>query len=97
MKSSTQSVAAGHLRPVLSAGLACVLVAAATLAHATKVKPPPLPPGSHLVRVQPGMDKQEQQREARAHHHKGHFKKDIHKDDSESGNNGNQNPKGSTK
>ncbi len=97
MRSSTESVKAGHLRPVLSAGLACVLLAAATLAHAAKVKPPPLPPGSHLVRVQPGMDKQEQQRQTRAHHHKGHFKKDLHKDDSASGNNGNQANKGSAK
>ena len=89
MKSNAAAVKTGHLRPVLSAGLACALLAVATLAQAGKVTPPPLPPGSALVRVAPGMNKQEQDREDRAHHHKGHFKKDLGKDDSVSGNNGN--------
>lgn len=89
MKSSTESVQAGHLRPALSAGLACALLAVATLAQAGKVTPPPLPTGSDLVRVTPGMNKEEQNREDRAHHHKGHFRKDITKDDSVPGNSGN--------
>lgn len=82
MKSSIESVSAGDLRLTLSAGLACVLLTAATLAQA-KVVPPPLPPGSAMVRVEPGMNKEERMREDRAHHHKGHFKKDISKDDSD--------------
>ena len=98
MKISIHSVSAGHFRPALSAGLACVLLAAATLAQA-KVVPPPLTPGYALVRVEPGMDKEERKREDRAHHHKGHNKKDITKDDSEPGNgNGNgKNVQGSKK
>ena len=94
MKSSIESIGAGRLRPALSAGLACFLLAAATLSHA-KVVPPPLPPGSAMVRVEPGMDKEERKREDRAHHHKGHFKKDINKDDSEG--NGKNDDKGSKK
>jgi hypothetical protein len=97
MKRSTESVEAGSMRPVLGTGLALVLLAAATLAEAGKVTPPPLPPGSALVKVEPGMDKREQDREDRAHHHKGHVKKDINKDDSESGNNGNGNGNGNGK
>ena len=95
MKIDTES-RAGHFRPAFTAGLACVLLAAAALAQA-KVTPPPLPPGSKLVKVAPGMNKQEQDREDRAHHHKGHVKKDINKDDSESGSNGNGNGKGNNK
>ncbi|MFC5495965.1 hypothetical protein ACFPOE_00320 [Caenimonas terrae] len=93
MKSATESIRAGHLRPALSAGLACVLLVASACAQAGKVTPPPLPPGSALVKVQPGMDKQEQMREDRAHHNK-NVKKDPTKDDSVSGNNGNGNGKG---
>lgn len=96
MNISMQSVSAGHLRPALSAGLACILLAAATLAQA-KVVPPPLPPGSAQVRVEAGMDKDERKREDRAHHHKGHNKKDINKDDSEPGNGNGKNDKGSNK
>lgn len=96
MKTSIQSVSVNHFRPALSAGLACVLLAAATLAQA-KVVPPPLPPGSALVRVEPGMDKEERKREDRAHHHKGHIKKDITKDDSEPGNGNGKNVQGSKK
>lgn len=97
MHDRRKSVVAGHLRPALSAGLACVLLAAATLAQAGKVTPPPLPPGSHLVRVQPGMDKLEQQRQIRAHHHKGHLRKNLARDDSVSGNDSNQSAQGNTK
>jgi hypothetical protein len=85
----------GSKRPALTLGLACALVAFATLAQA-KVQPPPLPPGSSMVRVQGGMNDDEIKREARAHHHKGHVKKDLNRDDSEPGNS-NKNDKGSKK
>jgi hypothetical protein len=89
MKRSTESATAGQLRPAFIAGLACVVLTAATLAQAGTVQPPPLPPGSAMVRIEPGMNKEESKREDRAHHHKGQNKKDINKDDSGSGNNGN--------
>jgi len=66
---------------------------AATLAQAGTVVPPPLPPGSAMVKVEPGMNKEERQRQDRAHHHKGQFKKDLTRDDSV----GKGNDKGSTK
>ena len=94
MKSS-QSVQAGHVRPALGIVLASVLLAGATLSQAATVTPPPRPPGSAMVRVQAGMDKEEQKREDRAHHHKGQVKKDINKDDSEG--NGKSGDKGSKK
>jgi len=78
MKRSTEPFRAGHLRPAFLAG---ALFATAMLANAA-VTPPPLPPGSNLVKVEPGMTKAEQKREERAHHHKGHVKKDVSKDDS---------------
>jgi hypothetical protein len=46
------------------------------------VKPPPLPPGSSMVKIQGGMNEQETRREVRAHHHKFHHKKDYTRDDS---------------
>ncbi len=82
------------MRPALSLGLACCLAAMATLAQA-KVQPPPLPPGSSMVRVQGGMNDDEVKRHNRAHHHKGHVKKDMTRDDSEPGNGNND--KGSKK
>ena len=88
MKLRLHSIPAGQLRPVLGAGIACAFMAFAALAQAGKVTPPPLPPGSNLVKVEPGMDRQEQMRADRAHHHKGQNRKDINKDDSEVGNNG---------
>jgi len=81
MKRSTEPSKAGHLRPAFGIGLASVLFASAMLAQAA-VTPPPLPPGSAMVKVAPGMSKEEEKREDRAHHHKGHVKKDITKDDS---------------
>jgi hypothetical protein len=87
------SVKAGHLRPALRIGLAGVLFASAMLAQAA-VTPPPLPAGSAMVKVEPGMNKEEKSREDRAHHHKGHVKKDVSKDDSAPGNNGNGNGNG---
>ena len=101
MKHSNQTVRAGHPRPALHAALAIVMLGAAALAQAVTVVPPLLPPGSAMVKVEPGMDKQERKREDRAHHHKGHNKKDITRDDSEdNGNgkdNGNNDNKGSKK
>ena len=82
MQARIDSVKAGHLRPAFLTGLAGVLFASTMLAHAA-VTPPPLPPGSSMVRIEPGMDKEERKREDRAHHHKGHNKKDVTKDDSE--------------
>ena len=63
----------------------CALLAAAAfggLAQAQTVTPPPLPPGSHLVRPEPGMNEDERKRYVRAHHHKMHHHKDYTRDDS---------------
>ena len=57
-------------------------LALAAAAQAQPVKAPPLPPGSNLVRVEPGMNPEERKRHVRAHHHKGHHKKDFMRDDS---------------
>ena len=62
------------------AALACS--AGATLAQVT---PPPLPPGSHLVRPDAGLHEEERKRHVRAHHHKMHHKKDYTRDDSVAG------------
>lgn len=64
-------------RPALLA-LACL----ATAVGAEAVKPPPRPPGSHLVRTDPGMSEPERKRYVRAHHHKFHHGKDYTRDDS---------------
>lgn len=82
MKRSIRIVTAGRGRPTLHAALAAVMLGAAALAQAGTVVPPPLPPGSAMVKIEPGMNKEERKREDRAHHHKGHFKKDITRDDS---------------
>ena len=54
----------------------------ASIAHAQTVTPPPLPPGSHMVRPEPGLNEEERKRHVRAHHHKFHHKKDVTRDDS---------------
>jgi hypothetical protein len=66
-----------RLRPLLfaAASLACA-------AHAQTVTPPPLPPGSALVRPEPGMDEPERKRAIRAHHSKFHNHQDYTRDDS---------------
>ena len=98
MQSRIESDLARSLRPAFTIGIACALSALATLAQAAKVQPPPLPPGSSMVRVQGGMNDDEIKREKRAHHHKGHFRKDINKDDSEADGKGKgNNDKGSGK
>ena len=62
---------------------------AAGAVQAQQVKAPPLPPGSALVKPAPGLNPEEGKRSVRAHHHKGHFKKDYTRDDSLPGNSGN--------
>lgn len=79
------------LRQSVSVAVAFLLAAASIPVLAQQVKAPPLPAGSALVKVQGGMNPDEHQREARAHHHKGHVKKDLDKDDSLPANNGNGN------
>jgi hypothetical protein len=72
--------------------LACVLALAAGAAQAQqRVKAPPLPAGSDKVRVAPGLNPDEAKRSVRAHHHKGHVKKDVTRDDTLPGNSGNGN------
>ena len=66
------------VRLAAAAALACS--AAASLAQA--VTPPPLPPGSNLVRPEIGLNEEERKRYVRAHHHKMHHKKDFTRDDS---------------
>ncbi len=66
------------VRLAFATALACS--AAASLAQT--VTPPPLPPGSHLVRPEIGLNEEERKRYVRAHHHKMHHKKDFTRDDS---------------
>jgi hypothetical protein len=61
--------------------LAPALLAAATV-QAAPVAPPPLPPGAAQTVIEPGLDPGERHRSVRAHHHKGHVKKDFTRDDS---------------
>ena len=65
----------------LAACLAVACCATATLAQ-TAVTPPPLPPGSHMVRPEPGMSEPERKRAVRAHHNKFHHGRDYTRDDS---------------
>jgi hypothetical protein len=48
------------------------LLPACVLAQ-SRVKPPPRPPGTALVRVEPGLSLPEREREVRAHRHKLHL------------------------
>ena len=62
--------------------LACVLALAAGAAQAQqRVKAPPQPLGSDKVRGAPGQNPDQAKRSVRAHHHKGHVKKDVTRDD----------------
>jgi hypothetical protein len=65
--------------------LAALLTLSSFVARAA-VNPPPLPPGSSMVRVEGGLDEGEKARALRAHHHKFHFRKDYTRDDSIPGN-----------
>ena len=83
MKTSIEFAQGRQARSVRAVALTCVLATAALQALAAdSVKPPPLPPGASMVRIQAGMNDEEKDREARAHHNKTHFKKDLNKDDS---------------
>jgi hypothetical protein len=42
-----------------------------------RVQPPARPPGTSMIRVAPGMNPQEVDRQVRAHHHKMHVGKDV--------------------
>jgi hypothetical protein len=64
---------------------ATALACSAGAALAQTVTPPPLPPGSNLVRPEIGLNEEEKKRYVRAHHHKMHHKKDFTKDDSAPG------------
>jgi hypothetical protein len=83
--------------PVTRLVLASVLLAAA-VAQA-RVQPPPLPPGSDRARPQAGLNEDERKRYVRAHHHKGHVKKDVTRDDSvpDTGNSAGSNAGGNDK
>lgn len=54
----------------------------AAVAVAQSIKPPPLPPGSNLVRPEAGLNVDERKRYVRAHHHKLHHNADYTRDDS---------------
>jgi hypothetical protein len=59
-----------------------VALCATAAVQAQQVKAPALPPGSKMVRLAPGLNPDEARRSVRAHHHKGHVKKDFTRDDS---------------
>jgi hypothetical protein len=92
MKSRTEILQAGPARPAFAICVALAFAGFATLAQAAgAVKAPPLPPGSEMVRIQGGMNDDEVKRETRAHHHKGHVRKDFRRDDSLGGSGGSGN------
>jgi hypothetical protein len=62
--------------------LFAAIAATGASASLAQVTPPPLPPGSNLVRPDAGLNDDERKRYVRAHHHKGHHKKDMTRDDS---------------
>jgi hypothetical protein len=66
-----------HIVLHAAAALVCVFSVPFTALAQTRVTPPPLPPGSSLVRVAPGMSPPEADRQIRAHHHKMHVGKDV--------------------
>ncbi|MDB5915659.1 MAG: hypothetical protein JWP22_4334 [Ramlibacter sp.] len=60
----------------------CAAACMVGVAQAQTVVAPPLPIGSNLVRVEPGMSEPERKRATRAHHHKFQHNKDFTRDDS---------------
>lgn len=68
-------------KPSVRSAALLALLAGAALAHAGTVQAPPRPPGSQLVRVDPGANPEERRRNVRAHNH-GHQKRDPKRDDS---------------
>lgn len=93
MKQRNQSAGVPRTVPVLAVALACVL-ATAGMQAAAAVKPPPLPPGSSMVRIQGGLNPDEVKRHQRAHHNKTHHRKDLSRDDSQDRGKGNGNDNG---
>jgi hypothetical protein len=75
MKKSSMRILLGRM-PVVFA-----LAGGAMAAQASPVKAPPLPPGSDMVRVAPGLTPEEVTRQKRAHKHSGLEKKDFTRDD----------------
>ena len=73
------------MHTILRLAAAAALAYSATASIAQTVTPPPLPPGSELVRPEGGLNEDERKRYVRAHHHKLHHKKDLSHDDSVSG------------
>jgi hypothetical protein len=65
----------------LATTASCLFATGVALAQAV-VTPPPLPPGSNLARIEPGLSVVEQKRHIRAHHHKFQYRKDYTLDDS---------------
>ena len=68
-------------RQATRALLALALLTWANWTLASNVMPPPLPPGASQIRMDVGASPVERKRNERAHHHKGHFKKDFTRDD----------------
>jgi len=73
-----------HTIRVLFSGVPLVfaLAGGAMAGQASKVKAPPLPPGSNLVQVDAGVTPEEVSRQKRAHKHSKLEKKDYTRDDS---------------
>ena len=67
--------------PIVRLATIAALSWSASMALAQSVTPPPLPPGSNLVRPSAGLNEDEKKRYVRAHHHKMHNKKDVTRDD----------------
>jgi hypothetical protein len=61
--------------------IVCALGSCFSVAQAQSVTPPPLPPGSNMVKKHVGMHPEEVKRSQRAHHHSKHHKKDVSRDD----------------
>jgi hypothetical protein len=70
------------LYPIARIAVFVAACGAAVASMAQTVTPPPLPPGSNLVRPEAGMAEPERKRHVRAHHHKMHNKRDYTRDDS---------------
>lgn len=70
------------MHSVIARLIFAAIAASGASASLAQVTPPPLPPGSNLVRPEAGLDVDERKRYVRAHHHKAHHKKDVTRDDS---------------
>jgi hypothetical protein len=78
---NTASFSHGARRLALGGALALAALLCATQGALAQIKPPPLPPGSAMVRIESGMDSGESARQLRAHHHKFHYGKDYTRDE----------------